>query len=81
MSTLFGGLALLTRCLGSPISAQTLAANTLLNDQGRPDLNSCAEVLRSHGYESRLSQRRLDDIPPAMLPALATDLAPVSCSS
>ena len=74
MSTLFGGLALLTRCLGSPISAQTLAANTLLNDQGRPDLNSCAEVLRSHGYESRLSQRRLDDIPPAMLPALATTL-------
>ena len=70
MSTLFGGVALLTRSLGHPISAQALAANTLLNDDGRPDLTSLGEVLRSHGYDNQLSPRALHEIPAPMLPAL-----------
>ncbi len=70
MESLFDQLALLTRLLGSPVSAAALAAETLRNPQGRVDFGSLGEVLRSHGYDNRLTQRPLADIAPLMLPAL-----------
>ena len=70
MTALFDQLALLTRMLGAPLSARSLASQTLRNAQGRVDMHSLGEVLRSHGYDNQLSQRGLADIPAAALPAL-----------
>ncbi len=70
MDSIFDRLALLTRLLGSPVSAAALAADTLRNPQGRVDFGSLSEVLRSHGYDNRLVQRTLEQIAPVMLPAL-----------
>lgn len=70
MNALFDQLALLTRLLGAPLSAQSLASQTLRNDAGRIDMHSLSEVLRAHGYDNQLSQRKLADIPAAALPVL-----------
>ncbi len=73
MHALFDQLALLTRLLGSPLSAQSLASQTLRNAEGRIDMQSLGEVLRSHGYDNRLDRRPLADIPAAALPVLLVD--------
>lgn len=63
-------LSLLTRLQGNPLSAQALAAQTLRNAEGRPDLNSLGEVLLSHGYENHLSKRPLSKVPALATPVL-----------
>lgn len=70
MESIFDQLALLTRLLGSPVSAAALGAETLRGDQGRVDFASLAEVLRVHGYDNQLARRPLAQVAPLMLPAL-----------
>lgn len=70
MDSIFDQLALLTRVLGSPVSAAALAAETLRHPSGRIDFGSLSQVLVHHGYDNKLSQRALADIAPLMLPAL-----------
>lgn len=70
MSVFFEQLALLTRLLGAPLSAHALAAQTLRSLEGRLDIQSLSEVLRSQGYDNQLSNRTLADIPAAALPVL-----------
>ena len=67
---LFEAASLLTRLLGSPVSAAALTAETLRNADGRIDFSSLGEVLRSHGYTNKLDRRPLADIASAMLPVL-----------
>lgn len=67
---LFAQMSLLTRLLGSPVSAAALAADTLRNAEGRIDFASLGEALRSHGYDNKLDQRPLVEIVPVMLPVL-----------
>ncbi|MFT3779822.1 MAG: type I secretion system permease/ATPase [Ottowia sp.] len=67
---LFAQVSLLTRLLGEPLSAQALASQTLRNAEGRVDLQSLQEVLRSQGYDNQLSERPLAQIPPAAAPVL-----------
>ncbi|MDO5693900.1 MAG: type I secretion system permease/ATPase [Pseudomonadota bacterium] len=68
--SLFDQLSLLTRLLGNSVSAQALAAQTLRNPQGRIDMHSLGEVLRSHGYDNQLDKRKLGEIPSATMPVL-----------
>ena len=63
-------ISVLTHLLGHPLSAAALSAEVLRNDQGRPDLQSLGEVLRSHGYENRLAKRELASIPTAAMPVV-----------
>ncbi len=70
MAALFEQFALLTRLLGEPLSAQAIASQTLRNAEGRVDLQSLGEVLRSHGWENQLSKRGLAQIPAAAAPLL-----------
>lgn len=69
-SNLLEKLALITRLQGNPLSAHALSAQTLRNEEGRPDLHSLGEVLLSHGYENQLSERTLDSIPAQSAPVL-----------
>ena len=69
-SNLLDKLSLLTRLQGSPLSAHALAAQTLRNEAGRPDLHSLREVLLSHGYENQLSERALLEVPALAVPLL-----------
>lgn len=70
MTALFDSFALMTRLLGQPLSAQTLAAQTLRNASGGVDLQSLQQVLHSHGFEHQISQRAAADIPSAAVPVL-----------
>ena len=70
MSSLLAQIALLTRALGQPLSAQALAAQTLRTESGGVDLQSLQQVLRSHGFEHQISQRAAADIPSAAVPVL-----------
>ncbi|QTD45390.1 type I secretion system permease/ATPase [Ottowia testudinis] len=70
MSALFDQFALLTHLLGQPLSAHALASQTLRNAAGRIDMHSLGEVLRSHGYDNKLDERGLDDIPSLAAPLL-----------
>lgn len=63
-------IALLTRLQGNPLSAHALTAQTLRNEEGRLDLGSLSEVLRSHGYENHLSKRPLHKIPSLAVPVV-----------
>ncbi len=67
---LFAQISLLTRLLGEPLSAKALASQTQRNAEGRVDLQSLQEVLRSQGYDNQLSERPLSQIPPAAAPVL-----------
>ncbi len=67
---LFAQVSLLTRLLGEPLSAKALASQTMRNPEGRVDLQSLQEVLRSQGYDNQLSERPLAQIPPAAAPIL-----------
>lgn len=75
MTDLFEPLALLTRLLGHPLSAAALSAEVQRTGEGRPDLASLSEVLRSQGYENQLSERALADIPAAAAPLLVVTRA------
>ncbi|HRW73689.1 MAG TPA: type I secretion system permease/ATPase, partial [Ottowia sp.] len=70
MDSLFHNLALLTQLLGHPVSAQALGAQTLRNSEGRPDLVSLGEVLRSLGYDNKVGARPLAEIPSLAAPLL-----------
>ncbi len=70
MDSIFDKLSLLTRLLGSPVSPAALAAETLRGAGGRVDFASLGEVLKSHGYDNRLSRRALAEIPAAALPVV-----------
>lgn len=70
MAALFDQFALLTRLLGEPLSARALAAQTTVRAQGRVDLQSLGEVLRSNGFENRITPRALGEIPALAAPLL-----------
>ncbi|WP_423455849.1 type I secretion system permease/ATPase [Ottowia sp. VDI28] len=67
---LFEQISLLTRLLGQPLSAKSLASQTLRNAKGGVDLQNLQEVLRSQGYENYLTKRPLERIPAAAAPVL-----------
>jgi ATP-binding cassette subfamily C protein LapB len=70
MDHLLDHLSALTRLLGHPVSAQALAAQTTRNAAGRLDFHSLAEVLRVHGFDNKLDERGLDQLPELAVPFL-----------
>lgn len=70
MDQLLDHLSALTRLLGHPVSAQALAAQTTRNAAGRLDFHSLAEVLRVHGFDNKLDERGLDQLPELAVPLL-----------
>jgi ATP-binding cassette subfamily C protein LapB len=70
MDHLLDHLSAVTRLLGHPVSAQALAAQTTRNAAGRLDFHSLAEVLRVHGFDNKLDERGLDQLPELAVPFL-----------
>jgi len=70
MDHLLDHLSALTRLLGHPVSAQALAAQATRNAAGRLDFRSLAEVLRVHGFDNKLDERELDQLPELAAPFL-----------
>lgn len=70
MKSIVEHLALITQIHGSPISKETLAAQTIRDQNNNLNFSSLVEVLRTHGFENKLSQRPLADIPALAVPVL-----------
>ncbi|EIV9110357.1 TPA: type I secretion system permease/ATPase, partial [Escherichia coli] len=70
MKSIFEGLSQITALLGTPVSAETLAAGTVRTDVSGIDFRSVGEFLRSEGFDNHLSRRSPEDIPSLAVPAL-----------
>lgn len=55
MKSIFEGLSQITALLGTPVSAETLAAGTVRTDVSGIDFRSVGEFLRSEGFDNHLS--------------------------
>lgn len=77
-NTVFGVLALYARTLGNPVAEEELLAGLPVGPgQERPDFvsatgsaDSVARAAARAGLKTQLSQRRLDDLTPLVLPAI-----------
>lgn len=54
MKSIFEGLSQITALLGTPVSAETLAAGTVRTDVSGIDFRSVGEFLRSEGFDNHL---------------------------
>jgi ATP-binding cassette subfamily C protein LapB len=70
MKSIIEHLALATRLHGTPVAAEALSADAIRTSGQSINYHALAEVLRSHGFENNLSQRRLDEIPSLALPVV-----------
>lgn len=70
MHALLDNLSLATRLLGAPISPNALAAQVTRCRDGRIDLHSVIEVMRSVGFDIHLVQRKLESIAAEATPVL-----------
>ncbi len=60
----------MTALLGTPVSAETLAAGTIRTDASGVDFRSVGEFLRSEGFDNHLTCRTLESIPSLAVPVL-----------
>lgn len=70
MKSIISHLAMATQILGSPIAEEAISAETLRDDKQNINYHSLGEVLRSHGFDNELSERKLMDIPSLALPVV-----------
>jgi len=70
MNSLLEHVSLLTRILGSPVAAVTLAASVPRDDAGDFDQKALGEELKHQGFENHLQKRPLRKIPQLALPAV-----------
>ena len=70
MNSLLEHVSLLTRILGSPVAAVTLAASVPRDDAGDFDQKALGEELKHQGFENHLQKRPLHKIPQLALPAV-----------
>ena len=70
MNSLLEHVSLLTRILGSPVAAVTLAASVPRDDAGDFDKKALGEELKHQGFENHLQKRPLRKIPQLALPAV-----------
>ena len=70
MNSLLEHISLLTRILGSPVAAVTLAASVPRDDAGDFDQKALGEELKHQGFENHLQKRPLRKIPQLALPAV-----------
>ena len=59
MKSIFEGLSQVTALLGTPVSAEALAASTVRTDVSGIDFRSVGEYLRSEGFDNHPSRRAL----------------------
>ncbi len=70
MNGLYEQLSIASRLLDSPVSAMAIATQTTQGDDGRPQLDSLSEVMRSYGFTVSLSKRKLSQIPIGAAPVI-----------
>ncbi|WP_439328152.1 type I secretion system permease/ATPase [Lonepinella sp. BR2357] len=70
MKSIVEHLALVTQIYGSPVAKETLAAQTIRDARNNLNFTSLSEVLRTHGYENKMSRRPLSDIPTLAVPVI-----------
>ncbi|WP_439235048.1 type I secretion system permease/ATPase [Lonepinella koalarum] len=68
MKNIVESLELISKLHGSPIAKETLAAQTVRDRNNKLNLASLVDVLRVHGFENKLSQRPLAEIPSLSVP-------------
>lgn len=68
MKAIIEHLAFITQLQGSAVSAESLTAQVVREQNLHVNFQSLAEVLRSHGFENKISHRALKDIPGLAVP-------------
>ncbi|MCQ9124439.1 type I secretion system permease/ATPase [Rodentibacter caecimuris] len=71
MKSIIEHLALVTQLHGNPVAQEALTAQVVRDRDLNINFASLSEVLRTYGFDNRVSERKLEDIPSLAVPVMA----------
>ncbi|OOF64384.1 type I secretion system permease/ATPase [Rodentibacter sp. Ppn85] len=71
MKSIIEHLALVTQLHGNPVAQEALTAQVVRDRDLNINFASLSEVLRTYGFDNRVSERKLEDIPSLAVPMMA----------